>query len=422
MRPLKEVAIAIGVAFTLQLVGMPSAMAVLYAETAPAAAAQADALIGDVDEAEEESKEGVQEHAVEVAPENAKPEEKTPGQKGDAVPGELAPFDAPESTVPDQNLPDPPITQEIVPQPAVPTGGATVRETMQNNGNKKPRLALTLAGGGARGAAHIGVLKVLEREGIKPDFIAGSSIGALIGTLYAAGVPVSEIERSFLDGELRKAFFPRDRRLQSMLYYPRYALQRLLFMKPAIGLYSGKSIEKYMARHLPVANLEELKIPTAVTAIDLVDTKALWMSKGSIARAVRASCSIPLFYRPVKGAGQRLVDGGIRSNLPTDLAEAAGAPIVVAVKLHSYLEKQPPSEFDTTFDFTDRITSIIMAEIEGKAVADADVLVEPKVQFMNIHSFNDVEMSKAILAGEEAAIEALPRIRKALRTDQTASK
>ena len=138
-------------------------------------------------------------------------------------------------------------------------------------------LALTLAGGGARGAAHIGVLKVLEAAGIRPDVIVGNSIGAMIGGLYAAGVPVSEIERLALSGELEKAYFPNNRKVQSVLYCGPYALARAVLIHPQIGLFSGKSIAKFVNKHLPkgITKIEDMPIRFAAAAVDLTTTRAV---------------------------------------------------------------------------------------------------------------------------------------------------
>lgn len=302
-----------------------------------------------------------------------------------------------------------------IPQPAKPLGLEGTIARLKQSRTGKVRLALTLAGGGSRGAAHIGVLKVLDREGIKPDFIAGSSIGGMIGALYASGLTAAQIEELALNGKLKKAYFPKPEKLQSVLYSVRYGLSRMVLIHPKIGLYSGKSIADFVEKQLPkgVENFEDLKIPFAVAAVNLVDTKPVWMSEGKISTAVRASNTVPFMYRPIGPKdGAQLVDAGIRDNLPTDIAEAIGSPVVVAVKLHSYLEKVPQKEFDTNFAYADRITSIFMAEIENKGVSKADILLEPKVQFMNMRSFNKKEMAKAIAVGEQAAEKALPEIKR----------
>ncbi len=293
------------------------------------------------------------------------------------------------------------------------TQGSAATGDVVNPIKRNSGFALTLAGGGARGAAHIGVLKVLEAEGIRPDFVAGSSIGAMIGGLYAAGVPVSEIERLALSGELKKAYFPSNRKLQTMSYFGPYFLARAVLIHPQIGLYSGKSLSKFVEKHLPegVTNLEQTPIPFSCAAVDLTTTRAVWLSKGSIADAIRASNSAPGFFRPVKVGEQTLVDGGVRANLPTEIASAKGAPAVVAVRLQAYLEKVNQKEYDTMMDYGDRISSILLSEIENKAVDKADVLIEPKIAYMKMSSFNRESIAAAIKSGEIAARKVLPQIR-----------
>lgn len=299
----------------------------------------------------------------------------------------------------------------VVPQPAPPNGVEAVR----NNHNGKPlRLALTLAGGGARGYAHIGVLKVPEEEGIKPDLIAASSTGALIGSLYCAGLSVKQIEYLARAGKMAKAFLPRSKYLQAMGYLLRYVGMRLLGLRPKIGLYSGKSIARFVERNVPngVRTFKDLKIPLAVTSVNLIDTRQQWLTEGNIGQAVQASCTLPFMYRPVTNDGKLLVDGATRETLPTEMAQASGAPVVVAVKLHSFLEKMPARKINmSTFAYADRVSEILMSEIESKAVASADVLIEPRID-SQMREFDEV--SASIAAGEEATRKVLPEIRRRL--------
>ncbi len=314
-------------------------------------------------------------------------------------------------------------TGQTIAQPAEARGKVSTEANVAQEAEMKGkhiRLALTLAGGGSRGAAHIGVLKVFEREGIKPDFITGSSIGAMIGCLYAAGLTPAQIEELALNGKLKKAYFPRPKNLQSAMYSVPYFMARAVLLKPKIGLFSGKSISKFLDKNLPpgVENFEDLKIPLAITAINLVDTKPVWMSKGKLSQAVRASNTVPFMYKCVGPKdGPQLVDGGIRANLPTDIAGSVGTPLVVAVKLHSYLEKVSPKKFDTNTDLADRVTSIFMAEVEAKGVGNADILIEPEVQYMTMHSFDRESMARAIKAGEVAAEQQVAEIKRRLATD-----
>lgn len=288
---------------------------------------------------------------------------------------------------------------------------------LSNGGRRalnKSGFALTLAGGGARGAAHIGVLKVLESEGLRPDFISGNSMGAMIGGLFAAGVPISQIEELALSGKLKKAFFPSNRKVQTIAYFAPYFAARAFLIHPKIGLYSGRSIAQFVERNLPegVTNVEDTEIPFSAAAVDLTTTKSVWLRSGSLATAIRASNSAPGFYRPVTIGEHSLVDGGVRSNLPTEIAEAQHAPIVVAVRLQSYLNKVDEKEYDSMMDYGDRVSSILLAEIENKAVDKSDILIEPKVAWMKMSSFKKDELRAAIEAGENAARKVVGKLKK----------
>ncbi len=304
-----------------------------------------------------------------------------------------------------------------VPQPAAPAADGIIENSVPAALNGKKSFALTLAGGGARGAAHIGVLKVLEREGLRPAFVSGSSIGAVIGSLYCAGVPVAEIERLMLNGKVRKAFMPIPLKLQAAWSIPRDMFLRTLGAKPQVGFYSGKSLSKFIRKQMPpdVKRMEDMKIPFAVIATNILDTRATWIARGDIGEAVRASASIPFVYKPALFEGKAMVDGGMRANLPTDAARASGASVVVAVKLHSSLESKPMTDFRTMMEFSDRIMSIMMAEIESKNMSKADLLIEPNIDDFMLYSFDKDVLTRAIDAGEKAAEEMLPQLRVALQ-------
>ena len=314
-------------------------------------------------------------------------------------------------------------------EPALPALPATNRQaqspaplldgelrTQPPNFSGRPKIALTLAGGGARGAAHIGALKVLEAAGIRPDFITGSSIGAVVGSLYAAGVPISRIEELFLNGELKKAFLPSSLTMQSVKYFPVYGLKRAFHRYPPVGMYSGEGIAKFISRNLPPGrqNVEEFPIPFTAIATNVLDTRPVWITKGDAAQIVRASASVPFIYKPVKFGSQELVDGGVRANLPTAPAAAVGAPIIVAVRLHGTLEAQSSRSFRTVFSFADRILSMLLAEVESKETSNADVLIEPDVGDMHLYSFDRESQEKAIAAGEAATRTILPKLRQRL--------
>lgn len=168
------------------------------------------------------------------------------------------------------------------------------------------RIGLTLGNGSARGLAHIGVLKALEEKNIKIDFIAGSSIGALIGAAYASGMSVERMEELALEIDLKK-------------------IAQLFISKPAFtGLINGKSIKNYILSHIGNPDFSQLKIPFVAAATDIDTGETVVLNKGSVVDAVRASISIPGIFAPVKMNNRLLIDGGVTLPLPIRLVKEMG--------------------------------------------------------------------------------------------------
>lgn len=175
-------------------------------------------------------------------------------------------------------------------------------------------IGLALGAGSARGFAHIGVLKVLEAEGLVPEVIAGTSMGALVGAFYAAGVPLDEIERLALE------------------FDPRIlgSIGDVALGKGAI--LSGEKLETYLRRYLP-DTFEELVIPFGCVATDLTRNVPVHFTSGDLITAVRASASVPLVFLPVRTDGMFLVDGDISEPIPVSLAKELGARMIIAVNV-----------------------------------------------------------------------------------------
>lgn len=174
-------------------------------------------------------------------------------------------------------------------------------------------MGLALGSGGARGAAHVGVLKVLEREGIGVAAIAGSSIGAMVGGAYAAGIPVERIEE-----EWRRASLPQ-------------VVRTFLPTFPRAGLSSGAELERYLRSIFGDLRIEDLRIPFAAVATDLDTGEAVVIREGPLVEALRASTAIPGIFRPVRWRGRILVDGGLVEPVPVGVCRKLGAGIVVGV-------------------------------------------------------------------------------------------
>ena len=187
-------------------------------------------------------------------------------------------------------------------------------------------MGLVLGGGGARGLAHIGVLKVLEQEKVPIDLLAGTSMGGLIGALYAAGISPAEVEEEAIRRGRKRS------------------LARLLDLQPSpSGLVKGKRISEELAMHLGLGlNFRDLKLPLALMTVDLRSGQEVVLREGSVIEAVRATISLPGFFVPVDLDGHRLVDGGVLNNVPVDVAKEMGAEVVFAVDvLPDFSQNQP---------------------------------------------------------------------------------
>jgi len=275
---------------------------------------------------------------------------------------------------------------------------------------RRPKVGLALSGGGARGLAHIGVLKVLEREGIPVDFLAGTSMGGIIAASYAAGLSpefmAAEAQRM---GQLRNLITLMDRSL------------------PRLGLFEGQKVQEYLAKHLGDITFDELKIPLALMAVDLETGEEVVLRTGRVVDAVRATISLPGVFAPFRLDGRLLVDGGILNNLPADVVREMGADVVIAVDVGARLEEMPRfleaeekrlplTQIPLIIETLRRTVGIMEGRISAQKLAQArpDVLIRPELNddFGLFAGFN--QATECIAAGKEAAVAAIPDIRQAL--------
>lgn len=276
---------------------------------------------------------------------------------------------------------------------SAPTIPPQLHEYPQAPRNERPpRVAVVLGGGAARGFAHVGVLRVLEDERIPIELVVGTSVGSLVGALYADGYNARELEALSRDLD-RDDFFD-------------FSLGPLLF---GTGLASGERLERWMRKHLRHLDVEQLALPYAAVATDLDDGSAVVLDRGDIARAVRASSAIPGVFEPVAMGGKLLVDGGVVANLPVRVARALGADVVVAVDVTELSGKAEPSSF---VEVVMRAVTILTHEGVQESARAADVLVAPAVGDVSLLDF--AAKDRAIAAGAAAAREKLPRIREAI--------
>ena len=193
----------------------------------------------------------------------------------------------------------------------------------------KPRVGLALSGGGPRGLAHVGVLRVLEREGIPLDILAGTSMGGIIAAGYAAGLSPEDLEKEALATA-------RIRRL----------LRLIDPGLPEAGLMRGQRLQAYFEEILGPLTFADLKISLALVAVDLNAQREVILNEGPLSLALRATISVPGLFTPVEIDGQRLVDGGVLDNLPIDAAQHLGADVVIAVDVESDPNKNLQDRID----------------------------------------------------------------------------
>ena len=189
---------------------------------------------------------------------------------------------------------------------------------MKLNLTHKPKLGLALSGGGARGLAHIGVLKALDEAHISVDYLAGTSMGGVIAAGYAAGLNPAEMEQIAQD-----------------FASPRKLLHMADLTVPRKSLFRGERLLTFFDQHLHGCTFADLRIPLTLVAVDLNSGQEVHFREGSVAEAVRATVSIPGLLAPLERDGQRLVDGGLLNNLPVDVVRVMGADVTLAVDVYS---------------------------------------------------------------------------------------
>lgn len=246
------------------------------------------------------------------------------------------------------------------------------------------KIALVLGAGASRGFAHIGVLKILESNKIPIHMIVGTSAGSFVGSLYAYGFNAFQLQKmsfSIERGDIVDLTIPDN------------------------GFIKGEKLEEYINTLLNNTPIEKLRIPFYAVATDIQNGQEVDFAKGNTGTAVRASCSIPGIFRPVKIGDRTYVDGGVVSPIAVDAAKKYGADLVIAVDLSSDIESNPP---EGTIETILQSVSIMYSKLSSIQLSKADIVIRPKVGYIGPSDFT--KKHEAVLEGEKAAIEALPDI------------
>jgi len=260
------------------------------------------------------------------------------------------------------------------------------------------KIGLALGGGAARGLAHIGVLEVLEREGIPVDMIAGTSIGAAVGALYAQGKPAGRIKEFALDTGWRRLVSLVDLTL------------------PRSGFIEGTRIKNLLKSFMGDIDFKDLKIPLACVATDILNGEEVVISDGSVLEGVRASISIPVIFTAVKWRDRYLVDGELVNPVPVSTVREMGADFVIAVNVIPPMgvSLQPSKESKPPGIFQSMLHSLYIAiySLVESNLAGADMVIEPKLPHIGYGDFH--RGSESIAQGEIAAKALIEKIKQQL--------
>jgi len=269
------------------------------------------------------------------------------------------------------------------------------REVISLSPTERPKIGLVLSGGGARGLAHIGVIKVLEEEGIPIDIISGNSVGALIGALYSSGLSVDIIEKMAQEigwNDLTNIS-------------PGSVIGLVLADK----LLSTQKMENYISQKIGNKQFYELKIPFGCVATDLITGEKIIFTEGNVSLAARASACIPGVFLPVEYRHRLLVDGGCIDNIPNDIAKLLGADIIITVVVESDYSK---NSLSNVLSVLTQVISIQQKILSQQQLKLSDIIITPKLDDVSIYEL--WKSKKCIEEGIIATRKLIPEIKKTI--------
>lgn len=325
----------------------------------------------------------------------------------------------------------------------------TTSAQKQRNKSSRPRIGLVLGGGGAKGAAEIGVLKVIEEEGIPVDYIAGTSIGSIVGGLYSVGYRAADLDSLFQQQAWLDLLSDRKNELAGKLYEEidgvSYVFGFPILRKKVsqedtddtensdnsdnsstpktrtrtVGLIHGDNVITLldsMTGHRGDTDFDRLPIPFRCVAVDIRKMEEVVINHGQLPLAMRASMAIPGAFKPVEADSMLLVDGGLLNNLPVDVVREMGADIVIAIDL-TQNKREPREDYDRAAGNTlQRIIGWLRYRPDlqkyNTNCDDADIYINPDLEGFDAASFTSKKIAAMIQKGEEAARSVLPQLKK----------
>ena len=283
----------------------------------------------------------------------------------------------------------------------------------------RPKVGVVLSGGGAKGFAHIGALRVIEESGIPIDYIAGTSMGSIIGGLYAVGYDPDMMQKlcteqnwdMIIKDQIPRKFIPLEKRINErhyLLTVP-YKNGKLKIKRSMIdGMYVNMLLTRLMMPAYQERDFSKLPVPFLCVATDIISADPIEFRSGSLAQSIRSSMSIPFLFEPVAYDGYLLCDGGLTNNFPVRNVREQGADIIIGVDLE--IVKSDPEVLDNSLKVLERLISVVSQEESNKAREECDILIRPDIGKANMMSFND--FSPIIKCGEDGAREKFPELKR----------
>ena len=289
---------------------------------------------------------------------------------------------------------------------------ATSPVKAENSPIIRPKIGLALGGGGARGAAHIGVLRVLEKENIPIDYLVGTSAGAFIAALYSGGMSPDELEKLVLSGAIRKVYKTDLSLIRSLLTQINKFFKTILGKPYYAGLYNDHKLHYFVDSLISMTdNKIDLTIPLNIIAVDLVTGLPVVIKSGDVGLAVQASTAIPTLRQPIPIDDQLLVDGGVLKNIPIDEAKKMGADIVIAVDVDSNLETSELNDFRSFEGVIVRVINLGLKAQSEHILDKADIVISPQLAGVGTLDLDPKSLQEAIKTGEEEANKVISKIK-----------
>lgn len=277
----------------------------------------------------------------------------------------------------------------------------------------RPRVGLALGGGGSRGAAHVGVLKVLLEEKVPIDMIAGTSIGSIVGGFYAMGMPVEQLDDFFEHDIFIKEFMPTSLFVR-LAVEPIAIMPRAFGVHPYDGLYPGFKFRRYAEKVTNFKKIEDLPIPYAAVVTNVVTGKSCRLTEGPLATAMQASSAVPGLKKPVEIGDKLYCDGGLINNLPVDHVREMGADFVIAVNIDEMLKDVPLHTFRKAGSMSQHALRIQLAHGDLPSADKADFAIHPDTTGIALISRKKRDARHGVECGIKAAREAMPELKRKL--------